>query len=258
MASPFVAGLAGLVWSTSYGTNNGNVRDRIQATADQAGSMWSSYGIKRINAYNAVASATPPPTDTTPPTISAVQATPAATTATVTWTTDELSDSRVDYGLDTGYGSPVSNSTLVTGHSIALNGLSPATTYHYRVSSRDAAGNSASSGDYTFTTTTAPVMSIGSVSVVLVNQGVNYTGQAAITIMSNGQPVQGATVSGQWSGATTDTDSGVTDASGTVLGLSDRVRKPTSGTVFTFTVTSVVQPDFVWDGANNSVSTTVP
>src|SRR4029450_10301370 len=41
----------------------------------------------------------------------------------------------------------------VTSHSVAVSGLSPSTTYHYRVKSKDAAGNLATSGDLTFTTT---------------------------------------------------------------------------------------------------------
>ncbi len=53
MATPYVAGLAALVW-TRYGTSNASVRDRIESTADTipgTGTYWT-YG--RINAYNAV------------------------------------------------------------------------------------------------------------------------------------------------------------------------------------------------------------
>jgi len=40
----------------------------------------------------------------------------------------------------------------VTSHQQRLAGLSPNTTYHYRVKSSDAAGNPAASPDRTFTT----------------------------------------------------------------------------------------------------------
>lgn len=53
MATPHVSGVAALVWATGYGTSNTSVRDRIEDTADQAGTMWS-YGIERVNAYEAV------------------------------------------------------------------------------------------------------------------------------------------------------------------------------------------------------------
>lgn len=61
MATPFVAGEAALIWSTSYGTSNRSVRSRIESTSDPVGKMWLNYSIKRINAYNAVASAAPTP-----------------------------------------------------------------------------------------------------------------------------------------------------------------------------------------------------
>jgi hypothetical protein len=71
---------------------------------------------------------------------------------TITWTTNVPADSQVQYGLDTGYGSSSSlNLSLVTSHSVNLNGLSRRTTYHYRVLSR-AAGVLATSADFTFTT----------------------------------------------------------------------------------------------------------
>lgn len=93
------------------------------------------------------------PPDTTPPVISNVQASGiTASAATITWTTDEASDSVVEYGLTTSYGSTASNATDVTSHSIPLSGLSANTLYHYRVKSTDVAGNTATSGDHTFQT----------------------------------------------------------------------------------------------------------
>src|SRR5207244_10086873 len=87
------------------------------------------------------------------PVISNVHTTPNPTTATVTWTTDVPTDSQVQYGTTTAYGSSSAlNSTLVTSHSVRLSGLTRLTTYHYRVLSRNSAGTLAVSGDYTFTT----------------------------------------------------------------------------------------------------------
>jgi hypothetical protein len=85
--------------------------------------------------------------DTTAPTFSGVSATASANgTATVTWTTDEASDSRVDYGTDpNNLSQNAGAAALVTSHSIQLTGLTPDTTYSYRVRSTDAAGNAATS-----------------------------------------------------------------------------------------------------------------
>ena len=102
-------------------------------------------------------------TDTTAPVISNIAAGGiTAASATITWTTNENSDSQVEYGPTTAYGqSTTLNSALVTAHSQGLSGLTSGTLYHYRVKSRDAAGNLAVSGDFTFTTVdnTAPVIS---------------------------------------------------------------------------------------------------
>ena len=85
--------------------------------------------------------------DATPPVISGVTAVPGlAGTATISWTTDEPSDSRVDYGTapEALTGSS-SSGALVTPHQIQLSGLSPLTRYYYRVRSADAVGNAGTS-----------------------------------------------------------------------------------------------------------------
>ena len=99
----------------------------------------------------------PDPDDTTPPVISNEAATNiTGSSATITWTTDEPANSTVDYGPDDNYGSIASGLTLVTSHSITLTGLAATTTYHYKVTSKDGAGNLASSSDdFQFTTTAA-------------------------------------------------------------------------------------------------------
>jgi len=91
--------------------------------------------------------------DVTPPVISNVQVAVTATTALVTWDTDEPASSRVDYGLTSAYGDFVVDSTLVTAHSILITGLVPGTLYHYSVSSVNGAGLSDSTSDATFLTT---------------------------------------------------------------------------------------------------------
>jgi hypothetical protein len=85
--------------------------------------------------------------DTTPPAISGVTAAAGANgSETIAWTTNEASSSRVDYGASAGsLTSNVSDSALVTSHSVTLTGLAPSTTYFYRVTSADAAANSATS-----------------------------------------------------------------------------------------------------------------
>lgn len=94
-------------------------------------------------------------TDTTPPVISNISASPSGNSSTVIWKTDENSDSQIEYGLTASYGQQtVLNSSLTISHSESLASLTLGTVYHYRVKSRDASGNLAISGDSTFTTAT--------------------------------------------------------------------------------------------------------
>ena len=83
--------------------------------------------------------------DTAAPAISARAATASADgSATITWTTDEPSDSRVDYGTSPTALTPTpTDAADVTAHSVRITGLAPGTTYHYRVRSEDPAGNAA-------------------------------------------------------------------------------------------------------------------
>jgi subtilisin len=60
------------------------------------------------------------------------------------------------------------------------------------------------------------------------------------------KPVEGATVYGTWSGATTDSDSGITDDLGEVSLTSNSVKNP-DGVTFTFTVVNVVKDGWIYE-----------
>src|SRR5205823_3871529 len=154
--------------STAYGSRtwvvSGLVLAHSQALSGLAAATTYHYRVTSIDGAGNLATSgdftftTSAAPDTTPPVISGVAAGSLSVSgATVTWSTDEGSDSQVEYGTSTAYGSSTSlDSALVLAHSQALPGLAAATTYHYRVMSRDAAGNLATSGDFTFTTSAAP------------------------------------------------------------------------------------------------------
>lgn len=98
-----------------------------------------------------------------PPTISSVSSgTTTTQSTTITWTTDKLSNSTVQYCSP----APCTNYTLsqgvtsyVTSHSVVLRSLTPAATYSYKVVSADIYNNTASSTGYTFTTNSGPSIS---------------------------------------------------------------------------------------------------
>lgn len=85
------------------------------------------------------------------PVISSIASSPAPTTATITWTTDENATSQVVFGTTTAYGTASSSASLVTSHSINLTGLATSTTYHFAVVSTNGAGQTSTSTDQTLT-----------------------------------------------------------------------------------------------------------
>jgi hypothetical protein len=96
----------------------------------------------------------PPPVDTTPPVIESISASSETETgAFIAWTTNEPSSSEVDYGQTIQYGMTLSSDQLTGTHSFTLSGLQAGATYHYRVKSKDKAGNETTSADDTFATT---------------------------------------------------------------------------------------------------------
>jgi serine protease len=105
-------------------------------------------------------------------------------------------------------------------------------------------------------------MHIASIDMSFKTAGPNRNAIALVTLLDeSNNPVEGATVEGHWSNATTDTDSGLTDASGVVSLKSNKMRNAPSGTVFTFTVDSVSLAGWAYDPAANvetSDSITVP
>ncbi len=80
-----------------------------------------------------------PSGDTTPPAISTVQLTHGPQTV-VTWTTDEASNSKVEFGNTTALGQVVNKPDFETAHSLTLQ-TTPGTTYYHKITSCDATGN---------------------------------------------------------------------------------------------------------------------
>jgi uncharacterized lipoprotein YddW (UPF0748 family) len=121
--------------------------------------------------------------ETDPPLIANVSTSQITdTSARVSWTTDEPANTVVNYGPTISYGSSVTNAAMVTVHSIVISNLSSDTTYHFRVRSRDAQGNLATSGDFVFVT--------------------NPSGAVSDIVLDNPQ----ATVNGSWQTGTSSLD----------------------------------------------------
>ncbi|HVW82646.1 MAG TPA: fibronectin type III domain-containing protein [Candidatus Paceibacterota bacterium] len=91
-------------------------------------------------------------TSTVSTTITHVRSTNIGPThALIKWHTDQLADSKVQYGTTTAYGATAADAAMEQSHELALSGLMPDTLYHYRVISSNDNGTTRS-GDYTLMT----------------------------------------------------------------------------------------------------------
>src|SRR5206468_2194476 len=131
-------------WNTATAANGSHTLTAV--ARDAAGNVATSAAVT-VTVSN----------DLVPPIISAPTASSVSSSgATIGWATNESSDSQVEYGPTTAYGSSTPlDPSAVTDHAQVLSGLAAGSLYHYRVKSRDASGNLAVSGDLTFTTPAA-------------------------------------------------------------------------------------------------------
>ncbi len=190
----------------------------------------------------------PTPGDSAAPVISSIQSSSITSSGVaITWNTDETSDTQVEYSTDTSYGSQTTLSTpLINTHSVSITGLSASTAYHFRVKSRDASGNLATSADQTFSTS-ASVPTTYAISVSKSGAGTGTVSGGSISCGSTcsqsgitvGSPItltasagSGSIFSG-WSGSCTGTGTCVVSNTATVTA--------------TFTVgvqtTTIISPD---------------
>jgi len=167
----------------------------------------------------------------------------------------DIDDGIASYDWDFGDGS-TGVGAIVT-HAYDAEG-----TYTVTLTVTDVGGSTGT--DTTIVTVTAGVtesiMRVADIAMSIKTAGINVNAIAKVTILdANDAPVAGATVSGNWSGLTGDTDSNITDSDGIVSLSSDKV-KNAAGT-FTFTVTDVSLTGWEYDSdanAETSDSITVP
>jgi hypothetical protein len=240
------------------GTISGGPYSLVTTIADKTTSSYTNTGLTNgttyyyiVRAFDGTAEspnsneASAIPRDNLAPTISGITSGSITSNgATITWATNEASDTQVEYGTTTSYGSNSSlNTAMVTSHSATLSGLSASTLYHYRVKSRDAASNFTSSGDFTFTTgsssTNGPDLILGGVSATA--SATNLTVNDVVRNIGNlnaGAFNVGFYLSADNLYQSTDTFLCQRSVSGLAAGTSN----PASGTTVTTCSTSAVTP----------------
>ncbi|MEI6296544.1 MAG: S8 family serine peptidase [bacterium] len=188
MATPYVSGLASLVWGTKPALSVSEVKNTILNTGDQNPFLLGKTASgRRINAFNALDSITPP-------LIQDIQvASTTATSTSIVWNTDLPSNSKVVYSTTSpAIFNTASSSALMIKHDLNLSGLSTSTTYYFYAESSDVYGNIATSSERFFTTlpyvesTTTPVVAeVGSVG----SYGVSNSTSTAVVDIDRVAPI---------------------------------------------------------------------
>jgi hypothetical protein len=144
---------------TMYVSNHALVLKNLVASTTYHFRVISKNDIDRAvsgdNVFTTATSSGGEGTSTVSTTITHVRASAVgATRATIKWHTDQLADSKVQYGTTTAYGEAVASGDDVQSHALVLTNLMPDTAYHFRVISSNANGTT-KSGDYALTTATS-------------------------------------------------------------------------------------------------------
>ena len=262
MACPHVSGTVALVKAANSSMTNVQVRERLQITADDLGATgWDEkYGYGLVDAEEAASGQTTP---TNNPPVANTDGPYTGTVGTpVSFDGSGSSDPDSDpltYAWNFGDGE--------TGTGISLNHTYAATgEYTVTLVVNDGTVDSVPA---TTTATISQVTTTGDMHIANITMSIStrtagkntfYTGIAEVTVVdAGGASVEGVSVSGNWSGLTQDSDSGITDASGVVKLTSDSVKNATG--TFTFTVDNLVKNGWDYISGSNvetSDSVTIP
>jgi phosphodiesterase/alkaline phosphatase D-like protein len=97
--------------------------------------------------------------------------------ATITWRTNGLTNSTVEYGTATDYGTTSADNLMNISHSIRLDNLSSGTRYHYQILSKTNNGLSCTSPDRTLKT----LLPAGTIAATA-TKGTTFTGVTTSTV----------------------------------------------------------------------------
>lgn len=251
MACPHVAGTAALVIASGISSNE-EVRLRLQSTADDLG----PEGRDKVYGYGIVDAdeAAPQGIQNLPPIANAGPDRRATVGEEITFDGSKSYDpdgTIVSYHWEFGDGS--SGEGMTVTHAYSEPG-----SYTVTLTVTDDGGLT---GSDTAIITVEEASAGRTMHVARIDMGIDsrtagknrfFWASATVTVVDeNGNPVQDATVYGHWEGATSDSDSGITDVSGQVLLTSDQVKNPSPGTTFKFVVDNIVLSGWTYDPSKN-------
>lgn len=265
MASPHAAGLAAL-----YIAANGRASDADgvyairQALIDQGVAQTSTQGLASLNDPDgneenigwAGEPADPPPTvSITSPNDGAIV---SGTITIEAVASDDAGVTQVEFFID---GSETPLATVYTSPYTCTWDTTAATdsTHTITATATDMTDQTASDSISVTVDNTTPSneMHVSDITMQLGTRGAGRNvftrAIATITIVdAGGSPVEGATVYGKWTEATSDSDTGVTDSEGKVTVESDEAKNAAPGTTFIITITDVAKSGWTYESSANS------
>jgi len=260
MAGPHVAGVAALVLNSSlvrgdvtYDADGDGAWDPVEVrtcladTADWLEGLTSDeQGAGLVDAAHAVLGS-PVGDDLAPLDTGAITGTvtDAETTNPIegaTVTADGYSTTTASDGTYTLAGLPVDSYTVTAS----------ATGYESASQEVTVSADTTTTVDFALSPTTTPTGTMY-VADIEMSPGTKIAGRntfywaiATVNVIdAYGNPVEGVTVYGQWSGLASDSDSGITDASGEVALTSDSVKNGSG--MFTFTIDYIIKDGWTYD-----------
>ena len=226
---------------------------------------WVGYGL--VDGYAASDSgsspSSPPPEDTTAPTVPTGLAVTVPTSEEGTLNLDWANNTESDLAGYNAYRSTTSgsgfakvNASLVISSSYSDSGLTDGTTCYYVVTAVDTSSNESGYSNEASSTPAAPaadVIHVRSVDVKVKKKGALFDALAAVTVVdASDAPVEGATVTGKCTlpDGSTKTVWEATNGKG-IAGCSTGRVEDSSGQIFTFGVTNVSKEGATCDPAAN-------
>lgn len=103
--------------------------------------------------------------------------------ATITWSTDSPTTSKILYGLTTNYAQEREETPLITEHSIRLSGLLKNKIYHFQVTAQDQYGESSTSEDESFSTILEEPFIVLEENIIAADERVRTGWQKLITVL---------------------------------------------------------------------------
>lgn len=267
MASPHVAGTVALMIAAGIS----DIRGQLQNTAHDLGATgWDTqYGYGLVNAAEAVSGGRLQPPQDPEPSVGSIAgkvidatnsnlAIPGAKVEVEGISLFAITDSSGFYEIkDVAMGTYIVNASAI-GYESASKSVTV---------NPDA--QSASTADFALKPVSPPP-SVGKIYVsnidmsfitAIAGKNTFYTAVVTVSIIDEkGKPVEGATISGLWSGLTSGSSSGVTSADGIATLQSSKIKNPKSGKYFTFTIENIVKEgwEYIPDKDKNSATIIIP